>query len=129
MIWLGTDDTTSLLWTDYKIGVVFEIAAGNQVGFLWRAKSISAINNGGQQYWVRISINDQDIRVGKVNDGLTDKGGVSAADLNMAFYYNTQYILRVEAIYNTFDIYFNNGFILILIQMDMVIGIKLGLLH
>eukprot|EP01084_Bolivina_argentea_P096014 172601_1 len=107
IVWLGDIDTSSLLWSNYKIEVIVNIlnGSGGQANILFRAQTVSITNDGGQQYSVYPLIG-QGVRFAVFNDSWTP-----LIDSNHAIEYNIDYILRVEATDDVFDVYFENEYI------------------
>eukprot|EP01084_Bolivina_argentea_P232379 391673_1 len=110
--WLGDIDSTSLLWSNYKIEFTVNIPNGTidkfQAGIIFRATNVSTINNGGQHYYVDIRANTG-IRFVRMDNGFnTLEEYETVRNISM----NEDYIIRIEAESNNFKIYLENKLII-----------------
>eukprot|EP01084_Bolivina_argentea_P318095 551580_1 len=74
VVWLGDKDPSSLLWTDYTVEVDIKVSSANtagHAGILVRAQSVCDSNNCGQQYWIGIETNSNQVVMGIMNGQYT----------------------------------------------------------
>eukprot|EP01084_Bolivina_argentea_P253925 426738_1 len=118
VVWLGTADPSSIQWTDYNVEIRFRfLSTAHTVGLLMRAQNVSAVNDGGQQYQFAASYSNQ-----KIEFSIKDNDHIAVSGKPTLIVVNTDYILRVEAIANKFDIYWNNEFFFTVNQSNYRFG-------
>eukprot|EP01084_Bolivina_argentea_P318094 551579_1 len=111
VVWLGDNDPSSLSWTDYTVVVDIKVNDANtagQAGILVRAQSVCDSNNCGQQYWIGIETNSNQLVMVIMNDGWTPIQAYDLSNIGYTVALKQYYLLRVEVSGATFKVYFNN---------------------
>ena len=111
VIWIGSNDGLIPNSTYNNKSFIFEISlsiSGNVGGVLFRANTVSATNNGGQQYWYGIGADQNRVYFGKFDDDWTQ---LYVNYLNQ-IEYNREYTLKIESfnhnnINNNFGYFYN----------------------
>eukprot|EP01084_Bolivina_argentea_P005498 10356_1 len=104
--WLGDIDTSSLNWTNYKVELILNLQTGGHAGIILRAQSVSVTNNRGFYYHFAMHKDAQAIRMSMYNDSWNS---LYTHDTNVSL--NTDYILRVDVIDDTMNVYLNNAYV------------------
>eukprot|EP01084_Bolivina_argentea_P148204 259149_1 len=107
VVWIGNKDINSISWVNYKVEIVMNIQQSfGDAGILVRAKSVSPINDGGEQYSFTLHPGHSVVKMAKMSGIWTH-----LTDAAHTISYNTDYKLRIECIGDLFTVYLNNAFI------------------
>eukprot|EP01084_Bolivina_argentea_P248012 414871_1 len=112
--WLGGKDISTLGWTDYKVEVIFSMSSGRWTGLVFRAQSLLASLNNGQQYEVVWHVGNLKVQF------YEDPGANLLAEgpEYPGTAWNQLVSLRVEVSGNTFTVYFENEYMFTYTDMD-----------
>ena len=105
--WIGDHVAASRSWANYTVSVTMQlldaqIGAEDNAGLLFRAKSISGSNNGGQQYYAGVT-GSGFLQFGKMNNGWDELYNSPSAVCDAM----DLFTLSVSAVGSTYEIYVN----------------------